>query len=176
MSMGERWQFKNSANIADFVSHVRKKLDAGEYVAVEFIGGGKSDRQRGYQWGWFYAQACQALRDCGRTIPMEDGSHYPYDPIILHEILKTHVLRPLYRQWGRPESITAKGGKTLELPVSTEKDAKGKVISLGEFAEYIRQCRAWLWDRWEIAVPEPQDSFYSEFENEMRRSMGARRD
>lgn len=148
---------------------------SGKRPVVEIVKDSKSSRQRRYQWGWFYRQAALALKEAGISIPMEDGSRYPYDSEILHEILKEHVLRPLYREWGKRESIKAAGGRELKLSVSTEKDCDGKVITLAEFSEFIRACRSWLWERWEIAVPEPEDGDYAEFAAEMRSAEEKRR-
>ncbi len=142
---------------------------AGKRPIVEIVREEKSDRQRGYQWGWFYAQAVKALSEAGYSIVLADGSQYPWDPELLHECLKKNVLRPLYRQWGFRESLTTAKGQIIPLPVSTEK-FKGKKIKMPEFAEYIRECRRFLWEWREIAVPEPEDSYYQEFESEMAKA------
>ncbi|WP_372809470.1 hypothetical protein [Litorivivens sp.] len=166
--MGIKYDLSNAEYLQNFLDHVGQMRLAGKRPVVQFVQEGKTDRQRRYQWGWFYPQACEALSAAGIAIPMDDGTRYPYDSIILHEILKEQVLRPLYREWGRKESITAKGGSRLDLPVSTEKDNDGKVIDLPEFALYIKKCREWIYSRWEIAVPDPQDGYYADIAKSLK--------
>lgn len=166
--MGERQRLNSAAAIDALNKRAREAILQGKPLTIEFIADSKTERQRGYQFGWFYDQAVIALQDAGLAIEQEDGSRYPYDVDLMHEILKEKVLRPLYMKWGKRERIKAKRGRVLMLPVSTEKDNDGKVITTKEFSEYIEACRRFLWEWKEITVAEPVDGYYAKFAEEMR--------
>lgn len=166
--MGVRQRLDSAASLDSFNQSARQAILLGKPMTVEIVADSKTQRQRGYQFGWFYDQAVIALQEAGIAIEQEDGSRYPYDVDLMHEILKERVLRPLYMKWGKRERITAKGGRVLMLPVSTEKDNDGKVITTKEFSEYIESCRRFLWEWKEITVADPADGYYAKFAEEMR--------
>lgn len=168
--MGMRHRLDSSKAIESLNNLARQAIIAGKPIIVDVVTENKTQRQRRYQFGWFYDQAVIQLQEAGIAIERDDGSRYPYDVEILHEVLKQNVLRPLYMKWGKRERITAKGGKVLLLPVSTERDNDGKTISIKEFSDYISECRRFLWEWREIVVPEPMDGEYAKFADEMRRA------
>jgi hypothetical protein len=165
--MGIRYRLNTTSDMDNLRRDARQAILMGKPLVLEVVTDSKTDRQRAYQFGWFYDRAVIALEEAGIEIPLKDGGSYPYDVQILHEVLKKHCLRPLYLKWGKRESITAENGSKLELPVSTEKDNDGKRITTKEFSEYIKKCREFLWVWKQISVPEPEDGYYASIAKEL---------
>lgn len=160
---GDQWLDITAPDCWESLQAERERcIEKDKRLGLKRIGNSKTDRQRGYQWGWFYPQASEAMTGAGLAIDCEDGTRYPYTPEILHCILKQHLLEGLYRKWGKPTEIVRKDGKTLKLELSSEGH------DMGQFSEYIEAARSFLHECYGVVIPEPQDGFYAVVAKEMR--------
>jgi hypothetical protein len=160
--MGIKYDVSNDAGMTSFREDTAKlKLSGGRPIAT-FIADSKTERQRGYQWGWLYKQATLALSEAGIAIDMADGSRYPYDSEILHELLKKNIAKPLLLEAGKIREMKTKAGREIPQRISTEEMSKPM------FSDYVKGCKAFFWEYWGFVIPEPEDAYYRAIEEEMR--------
>lgn len=123
----------------------------------------KSNRQRGYQFGWVYPAIVEHMNLSGIEIEMPDGTSQPWDVDLLHEFFKRVVLAPLMLELGERPFVVVDGREVPTKALTTE----GR---MDRFSEYITRVKAYAYSRWHCVVPEPLDDYYQQIEREMRQA------
>lgn len=161
--MSIRYDVGTEAGLTSMREEIARRKFYGLRPVVKFVEDSKTERQRGYQWGWIYKQAVLALSEAGISIPMDDGSSYPYDSEILHELLKKNIAKPLLLEHGKIKELKTAKGREIPQKISTE-DMDKKL-----FSEYVTRCKAFFWEYWGVVIPEPEDAYYRAIEQELSR-------
>ncbi|WP_373078631.1 hypothetical protein [Zhongshania sp.] len=156
-----------AASKADLVAKVLRALKEWDWsrpvVVTLSDGQKKSDRQRGYQFGWVYKQIVEQLQGAGIDIEHSDGRLEPWNVDLLHEVMKRKILAPLVLEWGGTPFVMVDGEEVPTKALTTEG-------SMSRFCEYIARVKEFVWTHWEIAVPEPVDEYYQQIERDMRKT------
>lgn len=160
--MGVKYDLSTQAGMDSLRTDVAEIKAKGKRPVVTFVADSKSERQRGYQWGWLYKQAVLCLSESGHSIKLDDGTTYPYDSDIIHELMKKNIAKPLLIEEGVLTIRTTAKGKELPYKISTEDMSKPM------FSEYVKRCKAFFWEYWGFVIPEPEDAYYRAIEAEMR--------
>jgi hypothetical protein len=160
--MGVKYDLSTEAGMTSLREEVARRKFYEKRPVATFVEDSKTERQRGYQWGWLYKQAVLALSEAGIGIEMADGSKYPYDSEILHELLKKNIAKPLLLEAGLIREMMTKTGREIPQKISTEDMSKPM------FSEYVKGCKAFFWEYWGFNIPAPEDAYYRAIEEEMR--------
>lgn len=158
--MAIRYDLSTEAGMTSLREDVALRKLHNKRPVVVFVDDSKTERQRGYQWGWLYKQAVLAMSEAGIAIPMDGGATYPYDSQILHEVLKKNIAKPLLIESGKIRDIRTDKGKEIPQKISTEDMEKAL------FSEYVKRCKGFIYEFWGIVIPEPEDEYYRSIERE----------
>lgn len=96
--------------------------------------------QNAYLWGWIYANIESQLDAGGIVIHCDNGQEVPYTKEILHEIFKRKYL---------VVGVIESKGKSLEIYRSSTE------LSTIEFCEFVRNIEKFVYQFWQITVPQP---------------------
>ena len=129
--------------------------DAEKPVAIQIVtdGDNRTKLQNSYLWGWLYKNIVEQLEEAGIQIPLEDGTKYPYDKDILHDIFG--------RKFRTVGTLVAKNGSEMPLIKSTTKMGKK------EFGEYCDNVEKFAHEFWGITIP-PSRGIYRDYEDILR--------
>lgn len=154
---GEFWIVRTKDNLDNALKAVDSIKPSSEQpmaVKIQPFKLKRTDLQNRYMWGWVYKQISRTLEDRGIVIRCEDDREIPYTADVLHEIFKSKFLIK--------EVVETTGGRTLTLYKSTTD------LNTTQFSQYITEIKAFVYQFWKFAVPEPQDGVYKQYAKELK--------
>lgn len=147
--------------VTQLMADADKKVKQGKRMVVKLVEETKTERQRGYQWGYFYKTIVKLLNDAGIELNLEDGSE-PYTSEILHEVLKIKVGKSIALEYQLIKPMKFSNGADVPQSISTES------FPVKAFSEYIKRCEELLYSKYGIIVPLPEDCYYSQIAREIK--------
>ncbi|WP_444946431.1 recombination protein NinB [Microbulbifer sp. VTAC004] len=154
---GQYWVVRTEeqkAHMFGELANIQPNKEKPMAVQVQQFKPKRTDLQNRFLNGWIYKNIAQQLEDAGIVISCDDGTEIPYTRDVLHKWVFGKKFRVI-----REYQIK---GRTFYEFESTA------TMNRARFSEYVEQVRGFVYQYWNITIPDPVSGYFKTLMEELR--------